>query len=106
MARQFEVWLKFAKPGDQFIYHTGSHLSKKNEGLEYSSKVYSAREAYDRGEVILVQRRVSHGLSRWDPGKFDYIAIKRALVRRPGESVTVEGDLIQWTQRPQLKKAA
>ena len=106
MANKFDAWLQSAPAGSSHVYHTGPHLSVGNFGIDFSSQVYSAREAYERGEVELVQRRLSHGRGTRAAGLFEWLAIKRAKIKRPREWVSIEGEKVVWRSRPQRKLAA
>lgn len=109
MSNRFDAWLQFAEPGSEYIYHRGGSLSKKGEGLNFSSQVYSAREAYDRGEVELVMRRVTWGQGKFNNGSiFEWIAQKRKIIVKR-EPWIAEGQIVRWVERPEkraLKKAA
>lgn len=107
MASKFEVWLKVAKPREQFAYHEGYCLHEPGDEKVFSSNVYTAREAYERGEVILVQRRIEHpkhsislGTVTVAPGKFQWIAVKRERISPPGLSRNHEGEITRWQSRP------
>lgn len=107
MAGKFDVWLKVAKPREQFAYHEGYCLHEPGDEKVFSSNVYTAREAYERGEVILVQRRIEQprysavgGTVTVAPGKFQWLAIKRECISPPGVSRSHEGEIIRWQKRP------
>lgn len=101
MANKFDTWLKTAPAGAQFVYRTGKHLSKGGNGLEFSDLVYSVREAFDRGEVELVQKRLTHGKSAVSIGSFAWIAIKKAHIRPPKRWVSKDGSVVCWKTRPE-----
>lgn len=61
---KFEKWLNEAVPGEDHIYHTGPHLG----GVRVAK---TAMEAYERGVVLLLQKR------KTGVGIFEYIARKR-----------------------------
>jgi hypothetical protein len=68
---QFATWLRKAQPGETYVYFTGSEF-------RHTATVMAARDAYDRGEVDLVQKRTP--IARLG---FHYMAIKRRVVRAP-----------------------
>ena len=108
MADRFELWLRKATPGSNYVYHSGSELSRGNGGIHFTSQVYSAREAYERGEVDLVLRRTSAGRGKFNIGStFDWVAIKRSVVKIPEKAFSVDGEPVHWRERPAaLLKAA
>jgi hypothetical protein len=64
-------------PGEALIYHVGSLMHDRVRGLEFGrvhGAAQAAWDAYERGEVTLVQRRIA-------PLKFEYIAIRRDAAR-------------------------
>lgn len=105
MPNKFDTWLGNASPGSEMIYHTGKSLSKHGEGLEFTDLTHSAREAFERGEVDLVQRRLSKGKTVKSIGRFAWIAIKRKDVRRPRLWVSKEGVPVDWVKRPERRSA-
>jgi len=58
---EFDAMVKAAAPGERITYHTGDRA-----GGPYK---YAAYAAYERGDVLLVQRRVGVAL-------FDYLAVR------------------------------
>ena len=67
----FDAWLQSAQPGDRIIYFTGVYLI-------HTRTVMQVRDAYDRGEIEMIQRRdAAQGRG------FEYIAVKRAITRPP-----------------------
>jgi hypothetical protein len=58
---EFDTMVKGAVSGDQIKYHTGDHA-----GGPYRHAAYAA---YERGEVLLAQRRLG-------PMRFEYLAIR------------------------------
>jgi hypothetical protein len=74
--QSFEDWLKTAKGGQRFVYCTRHCLDAKTPP-EVLQDAQLAKEAYERGEIELVQRRVENG------GPFEYIALKKREVRAP-----------------------
>lgn len=60
----FNEKLRAAKPGEEFVYHTGGFIP------EFLDDKDQAWAAYEAGKVLLYQRK------RGD-GKFDYCARKR-----------------------------
>ncbi|MDE1914712.1 MAG: hypothetical protein KGJ57_17570 [Sphingomonadales bacterium] len=64
----FSQWLRTARAGDEFVYHTGHPVGGHH--------LRAVRQAYNMGVVTLAQRRAQHG--------FDYLAIMLAVpVRVP-----------------------
>jgi hypothetical protein len=61
----FNEKFRAAKPGEEFVYHTGGFLP---EFLDDKDQAWSA---YERGDVILYQRR------RHDGRGFDYCARRK-----------------------------
>lgn len=92
----FSKWLQGAKPGDNYVYKTGQYLTKTRGCRVYSEKVWDAREAFERGEVDLVQKRLSVGAG----ARFAWIAIKREKVKPPPPSYSVDGQIASWGKRP------
>ncbi len=103
---RFDAWLRTAPAGSQFVYRRGPDLSKDGEGKEFTDLVFSAREAWDRGEVELVCRRLTYPRTRTGTGTFEWIAVKREkqAVREPW--ISKEGDIVRWVERPVLARAA
>lgn len=69
-------WIANMLPGHKLVYHVGSLMHDRQSGLHFQTVhgvALAASEAYDRGEVTLVQRKLA-------PLKFEYIAIKKAPV--------------------------
>lgn len=86
-AADFEAWLREARPGEQVTYYTG-HLCYDRESIVtlagkqvhmYTEPLHTLAAtvygAYERGKIILVQRKV-------DAFDTDYIAIKRKRPER------------------------
>jgi hypothetical protein len=86
-AEAFNLWVKNARPGERFTYHTG-HLSVDREKIvnlpqygslahvmiePYHSVGQAAYRAYEQGKVELIQKRLSRS------GRWAYIAIKRRV---------------------------
>jgi hypothetical protein len=63
-AGDFHVWVRQAKKGDTALYLIGSHAPRECEPCK------TAREAFDRKLVHLVQKRVGEC-------RFHYLAIAR-----------------------------
>lgn len=60
------------EPGQMLIYHVGSLMHDRLRGLHFQTVhgvALAAYEAYERGEVTLVQHKIA-------PLTFEYIAIK------------------------------
>lgn len=79
----FTRWVEVARPGEKMVYHTGFLVIDREKIVQLPSygiaRVFIepyhaigqyAWWAYERGLVVLVQRKRSDGV-------FDYIAIKR-----------------------------
>ena len=60
-AGAFRKAVKSAKPGDEITYHVGEFSSGPHKKDAYAS--------YERGEVLLVQRRL-------EPRRFAFLAIR------------------------------
>lgn len=58
---EFDALVRAAAPGEWITYHTGDRA-----GGPYR---YAAHAAYERGDVLLVQRRVG-------VAQFDYVAVR------------------------------
>jgi hypothetical protein len=58
---EFDAMIRAAVPGEEIKYHTGDHA-----GGPYRHAAYAA---YERGEVLLAQRRLG-------PMRFEYLAIR------------------------------
>lgn len=86
----FERWLKVARPGESFVYHIG-HLASDREQVQvipqfgqpvrimfepYNSLGLTAWNAYEHGNVELVQRKLPGNVG------YEYIAFKRRAQRR------------------------
>jgi hypothetical protein len=74
--RAFLEDLESAKPGEAVLYATAV-------ALKPGPLTRAALMAYARGEVELVQRRLSGPFHDGRQGKFAYYAIKRRQVRKP-----------------------
>jgi hypothetical protein len=59
---EFDAMVKAAAPGERIVYHTGDRA-----GGPYRIAAYAA---YERDDVLLVQRRVGKA-------QFEYVAIRR-----------------------------
>lgn len=71
-AQTFEQSLAAAKPGETLIYHVGSLMYDRIQGLDFlavAAVARAARTAYERGDCTLVQRRLG-------TNRFAYMAIK------------------------------
>ena len=88
---EFDTWLRLAKPGEALIYFAGKmYFGRGKEPAANTPNIKKAREAYDRGEVELVQQLMSRKSEH-----YNYIAIKRRFVSRP-----------EWGFSDQLKASA
>lgn len=98
---RFDIWLDTAPVGSEFIYKSGTTLSKRGTGKDFSDLVYSAREAWERGEVELVQRRL---LRSWPGGvgRFAWIAVKRATKATRKKWISRDGHEVTWVNRPRV----
>lgn len=68
------AFLEHADPGEALIYHVGSLMHDRLLGLHFQTVhgvALAAYQAYERGEVHLVQHKIG-------PLDHEYIAIKRA----------------------------
>lgn len=77
---QVEAWLSTAQPGDTITYKIGPQLvfsGGRLGSVKVSSGVIAIREMYDRGEVILFQRRLTAPGRRASDSMFAYTAIRR-----------------------------
>lgn len=56
---QFKRWIRKAEHGDSVVYHQG--VLMRDRQLHKDPKLFAeaAYEAYERGEVALVQKRIS-----------------------------------------------
>lgn len=62
------------EPRQKMVYHVGSLMHDRVRGQHFATVhgvALAAWEAYERGEVILTQRKLT------DPYTYEYIAIKR-----------------------------
>jgi hypothetical protein len=105
MSKRFESWLKSSPPGSEYPYHTGTRLAKDEAGHVFSDAVFSAREAFERGEVILVQRRLKKGAAPNLAGTFQWLAVKRRVPIRSKPSSSTSGDFARWVSRPGVRRS-
>jgi hypothetical protein len=85
-ATEFREWLAAAKPGDVLLYATGAlgpdtdlGFINKNVGApEAHALAGAAYMAWKHGDAHLLQRRVGTVPTNGQPGKFQYIAIRRS----------------------------
>lgn len=103
---RFDAWLRTANAGDQYVYRRGTSLSKKNEGKEFSESVFSAREAWERGEVELVTKRLTHPRHPNGCGTFEWIAVRRETKATRKQWISKDGCLVQWVKRRAIADAA
>lgn len=94
--RNFGKWLANAKPGESYIYRVGMQLAETRKLQIFSPKVWDAREAFERGEVELVQKRLSIG----NKSKFAWMAVKKAEAKRPQRHISKDGEYATWGKRP------
>lgn len=83
----FELWLKHARPGQQFEYHRGSLVNDRekvvslpNHGIvahvfyePTHSVALAAWRAYEKGQVVLAQKKIGHE-------RYKYFAFKRGRI--------------------------
>jgi hypothetical protein len=76
-------WLKTAKAGEVFVYYSGL-LSDRYcpPNNEQQLEADAAKRAFAEGKIELCQRRIARGIEK-QPGVYDYIAQKRAIVAPP-----------------------
>jgi hypothetical protein len=72
----FKAWVRKAAQGRQIIYFEGRHLQENGKVMALRDV---AMEAYEAGEVSLVQRRMTPaaGVNKRTQGTFAYVAVKR-----------------------------
>jgi hypothetical protein len=84
-ATEFREWLAAAKPGEGLVYATGAlgtdidrALIAKDAGAPEAHALADATyTAWKGGDAHLVQRRVGTMPTNGQPGKFQYLAIRR-----------------------------
>ena len=64
LCEEFRVWLLISKKGDRYCYYKGKFIAGKRVGK-------AALTAYDKGDVLLFQKRVN--------GEFEYWAERRHI---------------------------
>jgi hypothetical protein len=94
----FDARLKAARAGEQFCYASGSTLKG-------DPAAKAALRAYFRGEVELVQRRLTGSFNDGRAGTFGYIAVKRRDVRRPYVPQTI-AELVKNLLREETRDVA
>ncbi len=72
----FKAWVRKAAQGRQIIYFEGAHIQ---DCIGHVALRDAAMEAYEAGEVNLVQRRMTPaaGVNKRTQGTFAYVAVKR-----------------------------
>ena len=55
----FEDQLAMCDPGDEIVYHKGSHCLAPPEFIRRNPEAKAAWQAYERGDVLLYQRRMA-----------------------------------------------
>ena len=88
-AREFSGWLAAAKPGDVLLYATGAlgtdtdlgFINKDAGAPEAHALAGAAYAAWKHGDVYLLQHRVGAVPTNGQPGKFQYLAIRRSQTR-------------------------
>lgn len=63
----FDDQLARANRGDEIVYHRGYHCLSAPEFVRRNKQAHAAWKAYERGDVLLYQRRVG-------PDELDYCA--------------------------------
>jgi len=58
----FEDQLAVSEPGDEIIYHKGFHCMAPTTYPKRNAAAKSAWDAYERGEVLLYQRRIGQDM--------------------------------------------
>lgn len=106
MANRFDIWIKKSLPGESYVYHTGYTLYEDGRGKSFSNQVYSAREAWERGEIELVSRRLTKPKGKYDCGSFEWIAVKRETIAHRKKWLSREGQPMVWKMRPTKEKEA
>ena len=77
LTERFRVWLTNAKPGGVYVYTTRDVLDSQTPA-EVQAVALLATEAFARGEIELVQKRIDGQGS-----SFEYRAIKKGEKRIP-----------------------